>query len=181
LNLQRIRIGVEIAIFTPGFPAFFFVCGTSFADALRDSRFIHTNIQTHRGAAMKAEKLWILAAVSMLAFAGCHKAESPATVQSDLAQARDAAAEKEGKANQKAAEALASVNADMAAQSQKADQKTADAAYDVAVARADGDHKIAVAKCEGLSGDAQKACVDQADAAQNLAKANAEAAKAARQ
>lgn len=44
----------------------------------------------------------------------------------------------------------------------------------------DGDHKIAIAKCEGLSGEVQKACVDQADAALNLAKANAEAARAGR-
>ena len=108
---------------------------------------------------MKVERIWIFVTVTMLALAGCHKAEPPATVQSDLAQAREAAAENEAKANQKAAEAVASANDDMAVQSQKADQKTADAAYDVAVARADGDHKIAIAKCEGLSGEVQKACV----------------------
>ena len=76
---------------------------------------------------MKVEKLWIFAAVTLLALAGCHKAEPPATVQSDVAQARDAAAEKEAETNQKAATAVASANEDMAAQSQKADRKTADA------------------------------------------------------
>jgi hypothetical protein len=135
---------------------------------------------TKRGATMKVEKLWIFAAVTLLALAGCHKAEPPATVQSDVAQARDAAAEKEAETNQKAAAAVASANEDMAAQSQNADRKTADATYDVAVARADGDHKIAIAKCGGLSGDAQKACADQADAALHMAMANAEAVKAAR-
>jgi hypothetical protein len=48
------------------------------------------------------------------------------------------------------------------------------------MAKADGDHKIALAKCEGVSGDAQKACIDKANAARDMAKAKAEAAKADR-
>jgi hypothetical protein len=113
---------------------------------------------------MKAKAIWIVA-ITMVALVGCHKAEPPATVHSDVGQAQDAAAEKEAKAKQKAAETVASANQDVAAESRKADEKTANAAYDVAIAKAEGNHKIAVARCERLSGDAHKACVDQADAA----------------
>ena len=127
---------------------------------------------------MKEKAFWTSAVIAMIALTGCHKAEPPATVQRDLAQARDAAADKETKADQKAAETVASADQNMAVESQKADEKTAAAVYDVAVAKADGDHKIAVAKCEAISGNAQKACVDQADAARDMAKAKAETAKA---
>src|SRR5450759_3465538 len=127
---------------------------------------------------MKGKAFWTLAAITMIALTGCNKAEPPATVQRDVAQARDAAADTETKANQKAGETVASADQNMAAESQKADEKTASAAYDVAVAKADGDHKIAAAKCEGISGNAKKAGLDQPDAARDMAKAKAEAAKA---
>jgi hypothetical protein len=122
---------------------------------------------------MKCKLIGILAATTVLMM-GCHKAESPATVQRDVAKAQDEAANKEAKANQQAADTVGSANENL----EKADAKTADATYAVAIAKADGDHKIGVAKCEGLAGDAQKACVDQADAMRDLAKAKAEAARA---
>jgi hypothetical protein len=126
---------------------------------------------------MNRNVLWTLAAIAALALAGCHKAEPPATVQRDLAQARDTAADQEAKAYEKAADTVNSTNQNMAMETQKADEKAANAAYDVAIAKADGDHKIASAKCESLSGNAQKTCLDQADAARDMAKAKAEAAK----
>ena len=52
-------------------------------------------------------------------------------------------------------------------------------AYSIALARADGDRKISLAKCDALNGDAQKNCKDQADADYNAAKANAKAAEVA--
>jgi hypothetical protein len=127
---------------------------------------------------MKQISLWTLTAITMIAVASCHKAESPAAVDRDVAHARDAAADKEAKAYDKAADTVNSTNQNMAVETQKADAKAADAAYDVAIAKADGDHKIAVAKCGGLSGNAQKACLKQADAARDMARAKAEAAKA---
>jgi len=127
---------------------------------------------------MKRNALWTLAAIAMIALASCHKAEPPATVEHDLAQARDAAADQEAKAYAKAADTVNSTNQNMSIETQKADEKTANAAYDVAVAKADGGHKIAIAKCEALAGNAQKSCMDQADAARDMAKAEAQAAKA---
>jgi hypothetical protein len=43
------------------------------------------------------------------------------------------------------------------------------------VAKADGDRKIALANCSAQSGDAQKACKDQANADYDAAKASAKA------
>lgn len=52
-------------------------------------------------------------------------------------------------------------------------------AYSVAVAKADGDHKVALEKCDTLQGHDQQVCKDQADANDEAAKANAKAAKVA--
>jgi hypothetical protein len=45
--------------------------------------------------------------------------------------------------------------------------------YNVAVAKSDGDRKVALATCESQSGDAQKVCKDQAEADYKVARANA--------
>jgi hypothetical protein len=127
---------------------------------------------------MTAKTIWISAAITMIALAGCYKAEPPGAVQRDLTQARDSAAEKEAKADQKQTDTVAAASQDVAAQTQRADAKSADAAYDVAVTRADGDYDITVAKCERLSGDAQKTCMDEAGAARDMTKAKAKAVQA---
>lgn len=72
--------------------------------------------------------------------------------------------------DQAASETLASADRSAAAESRRADARAAAAAYDVAAAQADGEHKIAIANCEALSGDAQKACLDQADAVRDSPK-----------
>jgi hypothetical protein len=47
--------------------------------------------------------------------------------------------------------------------------------YNVAVAKADGNRKVALATCESQSGDSQKACKDQAEADYKTARADAKA------
>ena len=84
---------------------------------------------------------------------------------------------------EKAADNLAAVkrSADnQVAAAMRAEQKDLSTdAYEVAVARADGDHKIAIQKCDALEGRDQKACKDRADADYDVAKADAKAIKAA--
>jgi hypothetical protein len=106
---------------------------------------------------------------------GCNNAKSPDTVSKDLADAQAKRASEVASARQDAAKDESKAEA-------KVDDKTADlnntnakGAYDVAMAQADGDHKVALQRCDGLAGDAQKACKDQADAKYDLAKANAKA------
>jgi hypothetical protein len=151
-----------------------FIAAETLAQALQ-AHFAATRTgihQTTEKTTMKPRSLWILLAPGLLAAAAaCHRAEPPSTVQNDVAKAQERAAEGEAKANQKAAETVAS-------ESQQAGSKEASAAYDVAIAKADGDYKIARANCEALAGDAQKACVDRAEAARAMAKAKAESAKA---
>jgi hypothetical protein len=113
---------------------------------------------------MKANLLCLSAVAVMLALTGCNQAKSPDEVSKDVAKATasaekadDKAAEKEAKADEKATNGLAN---DL----DKASGKEINAAADDAVTQAEGDRKIALAKCEALAGDAQKACKDQADA-----------------
>jgi type IV secretory pathway TrbL component len=129
---------------------------------------------------MRVTIICSLTAAALLALAGCNKAESPGKVDSDVASAANSAAEKDVKANESEAKTEASADQDVAKAQEKADAKTAAAAADTAVTQAEGDHKVAVEKCEALSGDAQKACKDQADATLDQAKAHAKAMKADR-
>ncbi len=119
------------------------------------------------------------AMLALAAAAGCNHAKSPGAVANDVAAAQAKRAAEVADAKQDAAK-----NANQA--EAKVDDKTTDLSkvnakgdYDVAMAQADGDHKVALQKCEALSGDSQKACRDQADAKYDLAKANAKAMLAA--
>lgn len=115
-------------------------------------------------------------AVAVLATGGCDSAKSPETVAKDVAAAQQKAATELAN-SEKAAEKDLNKAAD------KVDDKlvafnnaAAKDAYDLAVAKADGDRKVALANCLSLGGDAQKACKDQAEADYGAAKANAKAA-----
>ena len=129
---------------------------------------------------MRTSVIWAAAVAAMLGVAGCNKAESPGKVDSDVAKAANTAAENDVKANEDQAKTDASANADVAKDQEKADAKTADAGADTAVTQAEGDNKVALAKCEALSGDAQRNCKDQANARLDEAKAHAKAMKANR-
>jgi hypothetical protein len=115
-------------------------------------------------------------AMAVLVAAGCDSAKSPETVSKDVA-----------KAEQKAATELANsektAEKDLNKAADKVDDKlvafnnaAAKDAYDLAVAKADGDRKVALANCLSLAGAAQKSCKDQAEADYAAAKANAKAA-----
>ena len=108
-------------------------------------------------------KVWTLAVSMSLTMVGCNNAKSPDAAAKDIAAASDSAAKQ-------VADARADQQKDMSSD-----------AYDVAVARADGDHKIALQKCEVLQGHDQKVCKDQADADFEAAKASAKATKVAQQ
>ena len=115
-------------------------------------------------------------ALTILMAAGCDSAKSPDTVNKDVAAAvqkataevvnSEKAAEKDlNKAAEKVDEKLVAFN-----------NAAAQDAYNLAVAKADGDKKVALANCLSLGGDAQKVCKDQAEADYGAAKANAKAA-----
>lgn len=99
--------------------------------------------------------------LAVASLAACNNAKSPDTAARDIAAANDAA-------TNKIADAQRDAEKDMSSD-----------AYKVALAKADGDHQVAIQKCETLQGHDQQVCKDQADADYEAAKANAKAAKVA--
>jgi hypothetical protein len=106
---------------------------------------------------MKA--LFVLLALTPLV--GCHQSSSPSSVEGKVADTRHEVATKE------------------VAALQEQSRTQAASAYDVAITEAEGRYKISRAQCDALNGDAKHNCVDQADAALALSKADAEAARKA--
>ena len=118
-------------------------------------------------------------ALSLTVAAGCDRAKSPDDVAKDVATA-------EQKASNEVAKSQDNASKDISKDADKVGDKLVDLnntaakdAYNISLAKADGDRKISLAKCDALSGDAQKGCKDQADTDYNAAKANAKAAEVA--
>jgi hypothetical protein len=118
----------------------------------------------------------LLASV-LIGLSACNKAESPEKVQADVAKAKSDAAQEDAKADEKVKQVEAEAAKDRADAGVKAADKSVGAVVDSAVTQAEGDTKVALAKCEALQGDAQKTCKDQANAHLDAVKAKAKAAK----
>jgi hypothetical protein len=114
--------------------------------------------------------------LTILMMAGCNNAKSPDTVAKDVAAA-------EQKASTEVANSENTAAKDLGKAANRVDDKliafnndAAKDAYNIAIAKADGDRKVAVANCLAQSGDAQKMCKDRAEADYDAAKADARAA-----
>jgi hypothetical protein len=110
-----------------------------------------------------------------LCVAACNNAKSPDAVDRDVAKAEQKASSEVAKSEDSAAK-------DLNGAADKVDDKliafnntAARDAYNLAIANADGDRRIALANCESASGDAQKQCKDQVEADYTAAKAKAKA------
>jgi hypothetical protein len=119
-----------------------------------------------------------VAIVGLLVLAGCNQAKSPETVQQDVSKAQETGSQQVASAEQKEAKTDAQQDGKVASAIDSANAKTGDASIDTAVAQAEADNKVALSKCEALSGDQQKACRDSANAQLEQAKARAKAIKA---
>ncbi len=116
-------------------------------------------------------KLMVIGAVivgATLGLSGCDRAKSPQDVQADVSKATSEAQQSSAKADaerqQAEAQAADQLAKDQAAAEQKAAGSSVAAVTDAAVTDAEGQNKIALAKCEALEGDAQKQCKDEANA-----------------
>ena len=118
-----------------------------------------------------------LLASALLGLSACNKAESPERVQETVAKAKSDAAEENTKADEKVRQVEAEAAKDRADAVVKAADKSVGALVDSAVTQAEGETKIALAKCEALEGDAQKACKDKANAHMDAVKAKAKVTK----
>jgi hypothetical protein len=111
-----------------------------------------------------------------LCVAACNNAKSPDTVAKDVAKAEQQASTEVAKSEDSAAKDLNGAAGNVDDKLVAFNNAAAKDAYNLAVANADGDRKVALANCESMSGDAQKQCKDQAEANYKAAKANAKAA-----
>jgi colicin import membrane protein len=111
-----------------------------------------------------------------LAITGCNRASTPETAANDIAEAKQSAAQEVADAQQEAERKIDT--ADKAVQAKTADlaDTNAKAKYDLAIAKADGERKIAEQQCMTKDGDAQKQCRRRVDADYDSARANAKAA-----
>jgi hypothetical protein len=129
----------------------------------------------HKGINMRMV-LTSAMAIAVLIIAGCDSAKSPDTVAKDVAAAQQKAAAELAN-SEKAAEKDLNKAADRVDDTLvNFNNAAAKDAYNLAVAKADGDLKVALANCLALGGDAHKTCKDQAEADYGAAKANAKAA-----
>ena len=130
---------------------------------------------------MKFTYVCALLISASLGLAACNKAESPDQVQADVAKATSEAAANDAKADEARKQAEAQASQDLAKAKADAQTNAVDkgigAVADAAVTEADGQTKIALAKCEALEGDAQKQCKDQASAHLQAVKDRAKTAK----
>jgi hypothetical protein len=124
---------------------------------------------------MNFKLITALSVLTVAVLAGCNNAKSPDAVANDVAAAQQ-------KATENVAEVRKDASKDNAIATDKVDDKSKDlnnvesmGAYDVALARAEGNHKVGLEKCNAVSGDVQSKCKDMADADYNAAKANAKA------
>lgn len=117
-----------------------------------------------------------VAILMTLCLAACNNAKSPDTVNKDMAKAEQKASSEVAKSEDSAAKDLNGAAGKVDDKLVAFNNSAAKDAYDLAVAKADGNRKIALASCESASGDAQKQCKDQAEADYTAAKADAKAA-----
>jgi colicin import membrane protein len=116
-------------------------------------------------------------ATALLGLSACNKAESPDKVQADVAKAQSETTQENAKADEKRKQVEAEAAQDKKDAAAKAADKSVGAVVDSAVTQAEGDTKVALAKCGALEGDAQQACKDKANAHLAAVKEKAKAAK----
>jgi hypothetical protein len=133
----------------------------------------------------------LMIAVTGIVLGGCNKAETPAEVREDVAEAqaegnRDVAdaradAQKDSiDAETDVTKAVADHNVNEAIdQAHEAEKVAARGDAKVQLAQAEATHKVAIEKCNAISGEAQRECKDRADANLNTAKEQAEVSREA--
>ena len=124
---------------------------------------------------MIALALLVLAASGLSA---CDHAKGAAQVARDTAVAEQTAADNAAKVQQKADARIASARGDVREEQRDLAHVEAVEAQRVADTQAAGDYKVALARCEALSGATQQACKAQANADYDVAKTRAKQDKA---
>ena len=123
-----------------------------------------------------------LACVATLTLvSGCQKDKTtPIATSQDIEAAKQAAQREVADAKAEATKDVKSATKVSGADAAVVNAAKLTASYDVAMAKADGDHKIALEKCLALQIDVQQACKDQADSSYASLAAAAKATRLAK-
>lgn len=113
----------------------------------------------------------------LFAVAGCAK-ETPAETQADVATAQAEGAQSVAEAKTDASDTMADVREDVTKTQTEAAHDAAGATLKVTEAQAEAAHKVAIERCESMTGDARSTCKTQADTELEAALARAKADKA---
>jgi hypothetical protein len=108
----------------------------------------------------------------------CYQSKSPDQVAKDTAAAESTADKTTGKAEERAADKITGAQRVVSDEEAAAAHTRALEIEKVSDTLAEGDHKVALAQCESLKGESQKACREQADSAFTLAEDKAREVRA---
>jgi hypothetical protein len=125
-----------------------------------------------------------LAVVAIFAaiLCACHQTKVPIATQSDVAAAQEEARKEVEQARVEARKDVKSavkVTGATGGDARNVAVARVTGSFDIAMAQADGDHKVAIVKCMTLDLAAQQPCKDQADAQLQTATAQAKAMRLA--
>ncbi|HWZ62408.1 MAG TPA: hypothetical protein VNX02_05255 [Steroidobacteraceae bacterium] len=123
---------------------------------------------------MRQSNILLVGLCALGILSGCQRAEDPAKVKHDVAEARDTAIANDEKADQAAQKRIASAESNVESAQRDAQHVSAEQQQKVAATDAEGVRKVMLAACESLSGDDRKACRDKADADYERAKVAAQ-------
>jgi|SRR5476651_1883998 hypothetical protein len=114
-------------------------------------------------------------------FSGCQKKPPPVATPADVAAAQQEAQQEIDQAKVEAKKDVKSAAKIMGVDSKDVARAKVTGAFDIAMAHADGDHKVAIERCMTLQPAAQQPCKDQTEADYQSAVAKAKADRAAQQ
>jgi hypothetical protein len=118
----------------------------------------------------------------MLGFSGgCHKKPAPVATPADVAAAQQEAQREVDQAQIEARKDVKSAVKIMGVDSKDVARAKITGAFDIAMAHADGDHKVAIEKCMALEPSAQQPCKDKAEIDYQSAVAKAKAIRVSQQ
>jgi len=110
---------------------------------------------------------WLAPTVALLVVlvicGGCQKKPSPAATPADVAAAQQEAQHEVDQAQIEARKDVKSAAKIMGADSKEVARARITGAFDIAMAHADGDHKVALEKCLTLPPEARQPCREQAE------------------
>lgn len=116
---------------------------------------------------MRCKILTMTLLCGAIALAACDGVDSPSQTARDISEARQETRDETRDVQREAAERRSEAAADVAG-------TEAEATFEIAKRRIEGEHRITVEQCEALTGDAQAQCKDAADARRDAAIEQAE-------